>query len=139
MKYTFEIELNGEKTTLLFGNWACGQLVREGFNITKFTPEIFENPYLLAPFVFYLGACNQKGYEEKNLSSSARDYFNESDFQIFCEDAPKEVIVEGVKKFYRSVFGDVFMDEVERVTKEDNALSDVSSDDKKKVTTRKKN
>lgn len=137
MKYTFEIELNGEKVTLLFGNWTCGQLVREGFNITKFSPEIYENPYLLAPFVFYLAACNHKGYEEKNLSSSAREYFDENDFQLFCEDTKKEVIVEGLNKFYRSVFGDVFMDEVDRIIKGGDSDTDVVSDDKKKVTKKK--
>lgn len=135
MVNTLEIEIKGEKVNLLFGNWMCGQMVKEGFDLNTFNPALYENPFLLAPFVIYLAACNANGY--------SRDAFEESLFLDYCEtEEGKKSVSKCLNIFYRSVFGDAFIDEIERLgklTPEEIALENEtkSTDVKKKVTKRK--
>lgn len=127
--YTFELEYNNEKIPLLFGFWMCGQLTKEGFDLNNFNPSLYENPYLLAPFVFYLAACNAKNFR--------RDDYEEVEFLKYCEIVEnRESIKKGLNIFYRSVFGDVFMDEVEKITNAPKT-EEVQEAVKKKVTKKK--
>lgn len=109
MNNKFEIEYDGKNIPLLFGNWMNGELVREGFDLNNFNPKLYENPFKLAPFVIYLAACNATG----NFS---RDDFEEKYFLQYCEVAEKETIAKCLDIFYRSVYGDVFVDEINRIS-----------------------
>ena len=105
------------------------QMIKEGFDITNFNPNLYQNPFLLAPFVAYLAACSAKDFD--------RNAYNEKDFTYWAEEQSPEEITRVLDKFYRSLFGDAFMDQVQKQVEELKQGNELVID-KKKVTRKKK-